>query len=72
MSQSIGQTWEQEVFARGQLTACRENLRAFLEARFGTLPEDLLRRIETADDLERLRDCIRQVGRITSLEQLQL
>jgi hypothetical protein len=72
MSQTIGQTWEQEVLARGQLLACRENLRAFLEGRFGALPEELVQRIETAEDLERLRDCIRQVGRITSLDQLQL
>ena len=43
MSETIEQTWEQEVFAegetRGRLTEARENLRWLLERRFGTIPE---------------------------------
>jgi hypothetical protein len=72
MSQTVRQTWEQEMLERGELLAARKHLRIFLEGRFGTLPEELVRQVEASEDLERLRGCIRQVAQITSLEQLQL
>jgi hypothetical protein len=72
MSQTIGQTWEQEMLARGELRAWRESLRTYLEGRFGTLPEEVVQRIQATEDLDRLRACMRQVAQLTSLDQLQL
>jgi hypothetical protein len=72
MAQTIGITWEQEVFARGELRATRADLRAFLEERFGQLPEVLVQRIENTDDLERLKSGIRQGAKINALDQLVL
>ena len=54
MSETIEQTWEQELLARGeargeargQLRAYRENLRELLEERFGPLPEGVIRQIQ--------------------------
>ena len=61
MSETIEQTWEQELLAMGEargkvegrLIACKENLRALLEERFGPLPLELGERIEATTDLER-------------------
>jgi hypothetical protein len=76
MSETIEQTWEQELLARGkvegQLIACRENLRALLEERYGALPPELAERIEQATDLERLRNAVRQVVHLTALSDLAL
>jgi hypothetical protein len=76
MSQTIEQTWEQELLARGKtvgaLAAYRDTLRTLLEDRFGTVPSAWLEKIEAATDAERLRACIRQVGRISSPDELQL
>ena len=80
MAETITQTWEQELLARGeargreqgQLATAREILRLQLEDRFGPLSEDLLRRIERTDDLERLRAALRQVLHITSPSELEI
>jgi predicted transposase YdaD len=84
MSETIEQTWEQELLARGeargeergrtegQLIACRENLRLLLEERFGPLTEVVVQRIEAATDLERLRSAIRQVVHMADLSKLDL
>jgi hypothetical protein len=50
----------------------REILRTLLEDRFGPLPKKLLQRIEATDDLERLREAVRQVHRLQKLDDLQL
>jgi hypothetical protein len=72
MSETITQTWEQEMLVRGELKASRDNLRVLLEERFGPLPEAVAQRIEAMDDLERLRTLFRQAVRVTSLEELEL
>jgi hypothetical protein len=72
MSETIEQTWEQEMLAEGKLREDRAILRELLEDRFGPLPEILAQRIEQAHDSERLRQCIRQVSRIQELADLNL
>jgi hypothetical protein len=76
MSETLQRSWGEEVFATGEaagkLQGLREALQQVLEGRFGTLPENLLRQIEAAADMNRLLACIRQGGRINSLEELQL
>jgi hypothetical protein len=56
----------------GALRACRSDLRAVLEERFGSLPESLVQRIEEIEDSQRLQACIRQVLHIQSLDELQV
>jgi hypothetical protein len=80
MSETLGQTWEQEMLARGeargreqgQLEALREDLQILLEERFGPLPEELVARIRRTDDLSRLRACLRQVVHITGPSELEI
>jgi hypothetical protein len=76
MTQMVGRAWEDEVLERGinrgVLTTCRELLRAMLEEHFGTLPSDLLQRIEQTEDIDRLKACVRQAVHITKLDELTL
>jgi hypothetical protein len=76
MSETIEKTWEQEMFERGEshgrVLARREDLRILLEERFGSLPDRVTRKIEETDDIERLSQAIRQVLRMTSLEEFSL
>jgi hypothetical protein len=76
LSETIEQTWEQELLAegetRGRLREARENLRWLLERRFGALPEALAKRIEQSEDLARLQGCIRLALDIASPEDLDL
>jgi predicted transposase YdaD len=84
MGETIAQTWEQELLARGQaygeargkaegqLATAREILQLQLEEQFGPLPEELHQRIERTDDLERLRAALRQVVHITALSELEI
>jgi hypothetical protein len=80
MSETIEQTWEQELLARGeargraegQMRECRDALRELLEERFGPLPETVVQRIETADNLERLRAARRHALHLNALSELQL
>ncbi len=58
--------------AEGALITGREMLRTFLEHRFGPLPEDLCRRIDSITDLERLKACAYQVHTLGSLDELRL
>jgi hypothetical protein len=58
--------------AEGELIATREFLRDRLGERFGRLPDDLLRRIESTTDLGRLKTCLRQVNTVSSLDELSL
>ncbi len=79
MTQRMGLTYDEEwalkVQQRGMeaaLTTCRENLRTYLEARFGTLPDTLRQRIEQIEDLDRLKASVLQSARITKLDELAL
>ncbi len=84
MSQQLEQTWEEEVFARGEargkevgevmgaLRNARDAVRDVLAERFGELPAGVVQRIEVADDLARLRAALRQALHVQSPEELQL
>jgi predicted transposase YdaD len=84
MSKTIQRTWEEELLARGeargraegeahgQLQARRDDLRALLEERFGSLPEALAQRIEATEDLDRLREALRQVLHVQAPSELDL
>jgi hypothetical protein len=49
-----------------------EDLKVFLESRFGELPADLLRRIEVLTDLNRVDQLVRAAGRVNRPEELPL
>ncbi len=75
MGQMIGQTWEEEMMERVRnegLNTARRYLRAILERRFGPLPAELLQRIDSAQDVERLSDCVLQAVSINAPSELQL
>jgi hypothetical protein len=76
LSDSVVETWEQELIARGEargtLKTRRADLRLMLEERFGLLPEELVEQIEAIDDPDRLHDALRQVLHISSLDELKL
>jgi hypothetical protein len=50
----------------------QEDLRLLLEERFGPLPETLAAQIAAIADAERLRNALRQVVHLRSLEDLAL
>src|SRR5262249_43944667 len=58
--------------ARGALRDRREALRTLLEDRFGALPEALLKKIESTDDLDRLKQVFQQALRLEQLTDLKL
>jgi hypothetical protein len=68
----MGLTVAEQLKAEGELHACRQILRLQLEERFGSLPADLEREIESIDDLQRLRAGLRQVLHVKSLAELEL
>jgi Putative transposase, YhgA-like len=72
MSEKLGATLADITMAKGELKATRDLLRSLLEDRFGTVPEELLQRIEATDDLERLQTAARQVYRVQGLEEISL
>lgn len=83
MAKGLGLSWEQEEKIRlaecarqsarqAELRTRKEVLRALLEKRFGTLPDVVLQRIESATDAERLQSGILQVLEINAPEELEL
>jgi hypothetical protein len=76
MSETIERTWPEELLAQGltagELRTRKEDLRMLLEERFGTLPEEWAQRIEATQDLERLKNAVRQVLHIQGLTDLEL
>jgi hypothetical protein len=71
-SSQVVDIWHNEGRAEGQLEARRDDLVALLEKRFGSLPKDLLQRIQDLSDVTRLRAALQQVLDIDSLDELQL
>ena len=59
-----------EATLKATLNAKREDLKVFLEGRFGSLPADLAQRIETTTDLAKLDQLVRAASRIGRLEEL--
>jgi hypothetical protein len=83
VSNTLGETWEQreerqvaataaESAARAERRTRRDDLRDLLQERFGSIPEALLQRIETCEDVSRLRAALLQVLHIQSPDELQL
>ena len=76
MSETLAETWEQELVTagvtRGQLQEARTTLQMLLEDRFGALPASLGERIQQIEELEHLRATIRQVSQLTALSDLRL
>jgi hypothetical protein len=58
--------------ARGILRAQREILRMLLEDKYGPLPPALVQQIESTQEIDRLRNAIRQVPHLHHLGDLQL
>jgi hypothetical protein len=58
--------------ARGALKDRREALRTLLEDRFGVLPEVVVQKIESSEDLDRLKQAFRQALHLQQLADLQL
>jgi hypothetical protein len=69
---AMGLTVAEQLKAEGELRACRHILRLQLEERFGALPAELERTIESIDDLQRLQSALRQVLHVKSLAELDL
>jgi hypothetical protein len=83
VSNSVAETWEPWMeaqaearavarAARAELQTRREALRDLLEGRFGTVPDEVLRRIEACADPARLKAAHRQALHIPSPADLQL
>jgi hypothetical protein len=64
--------WQAIAASRAVLQTRREYLRTLLEERFGPLPEAVVQRINTTDDLERLHKAFRQAIHLPRLDDLQL
>mgnify|MGYP007135524777 CR=1 FL=1 len=69
MSETIIRTRDQEMLAQGQLCEARSVLRTVLDKRFGPLPEGVAQRIQTIEELERLRQLFSQGLEVTSLAE---
>jgi hypothetical protein len=72
MAETIGQTIWEEGRSKGQLDASRRMLRRVLTKRFGPLPDQVVQRIETCTDLERLMAAAEQAQAIDKPEDLRL
>jgi hypothetical protein len=76
MSDTIVRSWADERVAegeaRGTLRTLRKTLRDLLTDRFQSVPEELVRQIDTCNEPARLETAIRQVYRVAGLEQFQL
>lgn len=72
MPQKLGATMVDISREEGQVIASRRHLRVFLEGRFGSLSDELRRRIEESSDLERLEQEIYQTATMQSLNDLTL
>jgi len=64
--------WQAEGEARGRIQSLREVLRNLLEDRFGALPEVVLGRINSAEDVSQLASAVRQAYKIQSPDELPL
>jgi len=76
MASQVGQRWEDEVFARGEVhggvAKSRHILRKVLEAKCGTLPEGLLQQIQAILDVDRLDQAVIRAAQVTRLEDFSL
>jgi hypothetical protein len=68
--QQMGQTIAEAMEARGAIKESRNNLRALLESKFGTLPEPLIQQLDGTDDLAKLRAAFQRALSIDKLDDL--
>jgi hypothetical protein len=75
-SETIAQTWEQELVTaginRGQAQEARRALRSLLEQRFGLPPAPLATQIEQTEDLDRLHSAFDRALTVKALAEFQL
>jgi hypothetical protein len=83
MIENLGQTWEQELLARGavqaraegraegELLMCRQVVETLLRQRFGELPADIVQRVAQAD-LPALQRVVAAYPTLTALKDLSL
>ncbi len=64
-------TIERFAIARGQVTQARESVVQVLAVRFGSVPDGLMERLNAIDDLEQLKQLLRQAILIESLVAFQ-
>jgi hypothetical protein len=72
MAEWIAEQSRAEGRAEGQLQQAQADLQDLLTDRFGSLPAEVIQRIEATTDVARLRACLRQVARMTTLADLPL
>ena len=72
MEKTIAEALIEEGEERGRLLQSRQYLRRLLTKKFKRLPEEIIHRIETTTDLDRLDACVDQIMDIQSLEELRL
>ncbi len=71
MGQTIAESIWEEGWTKGEEAGARRVLQRVLTARFGQLPEDVVRRIAACTDLARLTAAAEQVLRLDKPEDLQ-
>ncbi len=69
---SIEQNGIERGIEKGQLMACRENILVLLEARFGTVPDDVRKRVNAEEDLLRLKAWHRLAGTCAKIEDFTM
>lgn len=67
MSKTIAEALEEQ----GGLREARAAVRLVLEARFGTLPDDVRRAIDSLDDFDRLHAATQQAALVKELDQFK-
>lgn len=70
--QAILRKGRQQGWEEGMIAIRRDDLLALLEEKFGAVPEAVEQHIRAATDSERLKNALRQVVRIQSLDELKL
>jgi hypothetical protein len=64
--------WHHEGRTEGEILKGRQWLLTLLESRFGSLPEELIQRIQAVEDIQRLDRAFQQALHLQSLADLQL
>jgi hypothetical protein len=72
MAQTIAESIWEEGLRKGELEAARRLLQQLLVKRFSTVPEDVVRRVASATDVERLTAAALQVLDIATPQDLRL
>ncbi len=72
MAQTIAEHLIEQGQVTGQLMSARRVLRTVLEKHFGSLPQGVLQRIESCEDVQRVEDAIYSAPQIAKLDDLPL